>query len=120
MTRKMFKKYLALLLIYTVTTRLIGYYGLRLYFTLADNPKMLPGTVQSFQSIVTTLEFVFNLVIVILMIVDIKAKKLTDWLIILLTLFTADIGITLFIVWTFYKEWTQKYEAQQNVSAMVP
>jgi hypothetical protein len=115
MKSKMFKKYIALLLIYTVTTRLIGYYGLRLYFTFADNPKMLPGTVQSFQSIMTALEFFFNLVIVVLMIVDVKAKKLTDWLIILLTLFTADIGIALFIVWTFYKEWIKKYEAQQNV-----
>jgi hypothetical protein len=115
MTSKMFKKYLVLLVIYTVTTRLITYYGLRIYYTLADNPKMLPGTVQSFQSIMTALEFVFSLVIVILMTVDIKAKKLTDWLIILLTLFRADIGIPLFLVWVFYKEWTQKYEAQQRL-----
>lgn len=120
MTNKILKKYLALLLVYTVTTRLIFYYGLKLYYTFADNPKMLPGTVQSFQSIVTALELVFNLIIVILMMVDIKAKKLTDWLIILLTLFTVDIGITLLIVWTFYKEWAQKYETKQPVPGMVP
>lgn len=113
MTSKMFKKYLVLLVIYTVTTRLIAYYGLRIYYTLAESPKMVPGTVQSFQAIMAALEFFFSLVIVILMTVDLKAKKLIDWLIILLTLFRADIGITLFLVWAFYKEWTQKYEAQQ-------
>jgi hypothetical protein len=113
MTGKIFRKYLALLLIYTVTTRVIGYYGLRLYYTFSDKPKMLPGTVQSFQSIMTAIELIFNLIIVILIITDIKGKKLIDWLVIILTLFTADIGIVLFIVWTFYKEWTQKYGAQQ-------
>lgn len=110
-----FKKYLVLLIIYTVTVRLIGYYGLRLYYTFADNPKILPATVQSFQSVVTVVEFTLNLFIMILMVVDLKAKKLTDWLIILITFFNADIGIVLFIVWAFYKEWTKKYEAQQNV-----
>jgi phage shock protein PspC (stress-responsive transcriptional regulator) len=36
-------------------------------------------------------------------------------LIILITFFNADIGIILFIVWSFYKEWTQKYEAQHKL-----
>jgi hypothetical protein len=115
MTKKIFKKYLVLLLLYTVIVRFIGFYGLRLYYTLADNPKLLPTTVQSFQAFVTTIDFALKGLIVILMVVDVKGKKLIDWLIILLTFFNADIGIVLFIVWAFYKEWTRKYEAQQKL-----
>ena len=115
MTKKIFKKYLIFLLVYTIIVRFIGFYGLRLYYTLADNPKSLPTTVQSFQAFVTTIDLVLKIVVVIFMLVDVKGKKLVDWLIILITFFNADIGIMLFIVWTFYKEWTQRYEAQQNV-----
>jgi hypothetical protein len=115
MTEKIFKKYLIILLIYTVIVRFIGFYGLRLYYTLADNPKLLPPTVQSFQAFVTAIEFALKVLVVILMLVDIKGKKLIDWLIILITFFNADIGIILFIVWSFYKEWTQKYEAQHKL-----
>lgn len=61
----------------------------------------------------TFIEFTLNLLIVVLMIIDEKSKKLTDWLIIAITFFNADIGIILFIAWTFYKEWTQRYEAQK-------
>ncbi|MFN8887412.1 MAG: hypothetical protein ACK5WF_08125 [Cyclobacteriaceae bacterium] len=112
MTKKVFKKYVIFLAIYAVTIRLIGYYGLRLYYTFAENPKILPTTVQSLQSVLTAVEFTFNLFIMIMMAVDLKEKRLTDWLIILITFFNADIGIVLIIVWTFYKEWTKKYEAQ--------
>ena len=111
MTKKVFKKYVIFLAIYAVTIRLIGYYGLRFYYTFADNPKILPTTVQSLQSVLTAVEFTFNLFIMIMMAVDLKEKRLTDWLIILITFFNADIGIVLFIVWSFYKEWSKKYEA---------
>jgi hypothetical protein len=94
MTKKVFKKYVIFLAIY------------------AENPKILPTTVQSLQSVLTAVEFTFNLFIMIMMAVDLKEKRLTDWLIILITFFNADIGIVLIIVWTFYKEWTKKYEAQ--------
>lgn len=112
MTKKIFKKYLILLLVYTVVVRFIGFYGLRLYYTLADNPKLLPTTVQSFQAFVTAIEFGLKVLFVIFMLVDVKGKKLIDWLIMIITFFNADIGIVLFIVWAFYKDWTQKYEAQ--------
>ncbi|MCE2997536.1 MAG: hypothetical protein LW863_18210 [Flammeovirgaceae bacterium] len=87
MTKKVFKKYVIFLAIYAVTIRLIGYYGLRLYYTFAENPKILPTTVQSLQSVLTAVEFTFNLFIMIMMAVDLKEKRLTDWLIILITFF---------------------------------
>jgi hypothetical protein len=114
MTNKIFKKYSILLLVYTVIGRLIGLYGLRLYYTFVDNPKLLPTTVQSFQAFVTAIEFTLQALVVILMLIDMKHRKLIDWLIILITLFNAEIGIVLFIVWAFYNEWTSKYEAQKQ------
>lgn len=112
MTKKIFKKYLILLLVYTVIVRFVGFYGLRLYYTFAENPKLLPATVQSFQAFITAIEFALKVFIVILMWVDVKGKKLMDWLIILLTFFNADIGIVLFIVWCFYKEWAKEYQTE--------
>lgn len=111
MTKKIVKKYLILLLVYTVVVRFIGFYGLRLYYTLADDPKLLPATVQSFQAFVTAIEFTLKILVVIFMLIDVKGKKPIDWLIITITFFNADIGIVLFIIWAFYKEWLQKYEA---------
>jgi archaellum biogenesis protein FlaJ (TadC family) len=115
MMKKIFHKYLVILLVYLVVVRFVGYYGLRLYYTSFDNPQQLPFTAESFQSLLTTITFLFNLFIVIVMLTDSRTKRMTEWLIFIITLFNAETGIVLFIVWTFYEDWVKKHEAQQQL-----
>ncbi len=110
MTKKIVTKYLFLLLIYVVVIKFIEIYGLGLYFTFADNPKLAPTTVQEFQAYVAILQFGLKLIVVILMCVDVKAPKRIDWLIMSISFFSLDIGIVLFIAWTLYKETMRREE----------
>jgi hypothetical protein len=109
--KKLLTKYLVLLLSYTVITRFIEPYAMRLYYTIYNNPQMGSQTIQTIQSISTAFTFLINLVIVILLIIDSKGKKLIDWLIIVISFFSPETGITIFIVWQTYKEFIKKYEA---------
>jgi hypothetical protein len=52
-----------------------------------------------------------NLILAIFIIVDSKQKKAIDWLIVIITFFSAETGIILFAVWQIYKELNKKYEA---------
>ncbi|NOS92440.1 MAG: hypothetical protein HOP30_10995 [Cyclobacteriaceae bacterium] len=113
MTKKIVTKYLIYLLVYVVVVQFIELYWLRLYYTFADNPKLAPTTMATFQAYITILQFVLKVFIVILMWVDVKGAKLIDWLIMAITLFAADIGIVLFIAWTLYQGKLQADKTQQ-------
>jgi heme A synthase len=110
--KKTLTKYVILLLIYTGIVRFLEPYGFRLYYTLSDNPIGNHLTIQTMQSIMTLITFILNIVIVIFMIIDAKSKKLLDWLIMIMTIFSPEIGIVIFLVWQIYKEIIKKYEAQ--------
>ncbi len=109
--KRFFAKYVTLLLIYIVIVRFVEPYGLKLYYTLADNPISDAQSVQVIQSIMTLIGFVINLIISIIMIVDSKSKKLLDWLIIIVTFFSPECGIVVFILWQ-----TNKNAIKQLVS----
>ena len=114
--KKILLKYITLLLIYIVIVRFLQPYGLRIYFSMIENPIDNPNTIQTIQSFMTLVTFIINLIFVIFMIVDSKSKKLLDWLIILITFFSPETGITIFLVWQFYKQWINKYEAQHGIA----
>ena len=101
--KKVFKKYIILLLVYLVISRVIQPYGLNLYYSSVDNPIGNPNTIELIQSIMTLIGFLINLIFVIFMIIDLKPKKLIDWLIIILSFFSPEIGIILFLLWKYYK-----------------
>lgn len=92
--------------------RFLEPYGMRIYFTLEDSPELLPSTIEHFQSILTAVNFVVSLLIVVLMIIDSKGKKAIDWLIFIVTFFSPEPGLSIFIIWQLYKELSNKYEAQ--------
>ncbi|TRZ43062.1 hypothetical protein D3A96_11335 [Robertkochia marina] len=98
-----FKKYVILLLAYLLVVRFIQPYGLKLYYTAINNPIDNPNTIELIQSITSLVGFLINLIVVVFMIVDIKSKRLIDWLLISVTFLSPEIGITLFMVWKNYK-----------------
>ncbi len=55
------------------------------------------------ESFMVTTTFVINLVIIIFMLIDSKQKKAIDWLIAVITFFSAEVGVVLFLLWQFYK-----------------
>jgi len=101
--KRFFKKYIILLLAYLLVVRFIQPYGLKLYYTILSNPIDNPNTIELIQSITTLVGFLVNLIFVVFMLIDIKSKKLIDWLLILVTFLSPGIGIALFIVWNYYK-----------------
>jgi heme A synthase len=113
--KKVLTKYVILLLVYIVIVRFIEPYGLQIYYSTIENPIDNPNTIQTIQSFMTLITFIINLIFMIFMIVDTKAKKLLDWLIIVITFFSPEAGITIFIVWQIYKQMMIKYEAQQKI-----
>jgi len=102
--KKLFTKYALLLLIYILIVRFIEPYGLRLYYSLSDDPMSNPQTIDTIQSVLTLINFIINLIFVVFMIIDSKSKKVLEWLIILVTFFSPEAGITIFLVWQIYKE----------------
>ena len=113
--KKTLTKYSILLLIYIALIRFVKPYGLQLYFTLHSQPDLMPETVNTIQSAFITITFLLNLILAIFIIVDSKQKKALDWLIVIITFFSAETGIVLFTIWQIYKEFSKKYEAQQPV-----
>ncbi len=110
-TKMNLTKYLILLLVYFIIVRFMQPYGLKLYYSTFENPMGSPHTINTIQSALTAFGFLVNLIFVVFMIFDTKGKKTPDWLIILVTFFSPEAGITLFIGWNIYKEITEKYRA---------
>ena len=113
--KRILTKYVILLLIYIVIVRFLQPYGLQVYYSTVENPIDNSNSIQTIQSIMTLVTFIINLIFVIFMIVDSKAKKMLDWLIIVITFFSPEAGITIFIVWQIYKQLTSKNEAQHQL-----
>ncbi|RRO15822.1 hypothetical protein [Flavobacteriaceae bacterium 14752] len=101
--KRVFKKYIILLLIYLVITRFINPFGLKIYYSIIENPIDNPNSIEIIESVMRLIEFIVNLIFVIFMIIDTKSKKLIDWLIMIVTFLNPGIGIALFIVWNYYK-----------------
>lgn len=113
--KRLISKYVVILLIYTVIIRFIKPYGLNLYYTMIESPNMFSETVQTVQSVMLGMMFFINLIIVIIILFDSKSKKTIDWLIALVTFFSVETGILIFLFWQTYKETIKKYEAQQKI-----
>lgn len=113
--KKLLTKYSILLIIYIVLVHFIQPYGLRLYYSLYSNPDMVTETVNTIQSIFTAVTFLINIIFVVFILVDAKQKKVADWLIVVITFFSAETGIVLFLIWQINKELNRKYEAQQKI-----
>ena len=113
--QKLLVKYIILLLIYVFIVRFVEPYGLNLYYSYYSNPSMMPETVNSIQSIFTAITFFIRLIFAILILVDSKDKKSIDWLIALVTFFSAEIGIVLFMLWQFYKEVMDRLKEQEKL-----
>lgn len=113
--KKILTKYSILLLIYIALIRFVKPYGLQLYYTLHSQPDMMVESINTIQSVFITITFLLNLILSIFIIVDSKQKKALDWLIAIITFFSAETGIVLFAIWQIYKELNKKYEAQHAV-----
>lgn len=110
--KKLLSKYSILLLIYIGLIRFVKPYGLQLYYSLHSQPDMMPEDIRTIQSAFLTTTFLLNLILSIFIIVDSKQKRTIDWLIVIITFFSAETGIALFLIWQIYKELNKKYEAQ--------
>lgn len=113
--QKLLTKYSILLLIYIAIVRFAKPYGLQLYYSLYSNPDMMVETVNTIQSIFIGITFIINLFLVIFILIDSKQKKAIDWLLAIITFFSAETGILMFLIWQIYKQLIKKYEAQQAI-----
>lgn len=109
--KKLLTKYSILLLIYIGLIRFVKPYGLQLYYTLNSQPDMIPEDVRMIQSAFITITFLLNLILAIFVLVDSKQRKTLDWFFVIITFFSAETGIALFLIWQIYKELNRKYEA---------
>jgi len=112
--KKILTKYSILLFIYLTLTRFIEPYGLKLYYSLHSQPDITLETVSAIRSIFVTITYLLNLILAILIITDSKQKNVLDWLIVIITIFSAETGIVLFAVWQIYKELNKKFESQYS------
>lgn len=110
-TNKIISKYIFILLIYVIITNFIQPYGLKLYFSLASPPEMVLNNVNLISKLIITTSYLLNLIIIIFVLFDAKQKKLIDWMIIIIILFSAEIGILAFLIWQIYKTEKIKYDA---------
>lgn len=114
-TKKLLTKYSILLLIYIGLIHFAKPYGLQLYYSLHSQPGMIPEDVRTIQSAFITITFLLNLILSVFIIVDSKQKKTIDWLIVIITFFSVETGIVLFLIWQIYNELNKKNEAQHMV-----
>jgi hypothetical protein len=110
-TKKIIGKYAVILLIYVLITNLIQPYGLKLYFSIVSNPQMTANSVNLISNLILTVRFVLSLIIILFVLIDSKQKVFIDWLIVIIILFSAEIGILLFLIWQIYKSMTIKHDA---------
>ena len=113
--KKLIIKYLILFVAYIIIVRFLEPYGMRLYYSVNSDPNLMPTTVEYIQSVLVAINFLISLTIVIFMIFDSKGKRLIDWLIFLITFFSPEPGLSIFIIWQVYKELSNKYEAQHAI-----
>jgi len=113
--KKTLTKYSVLLLIYVVLNRFVNSYGLQIYYTLHSQPEMIPDDIRTIQSAFITITFLFNLILATFILIDSKQKRFIDWLIVIITFFSAETGIVLFLIWQIFKEINKKYETQQKI-----
>jgi len=118
-TQNLIKKYSILLLIYVVVYYLIYPYGLKIYYSIALEPNFKGETILTIQSIIYTITLLFNLIFAIFVLIDSKQRKLIDWVIVLITLFSVETGIILFLIWQIHKEMNNKNAAQQCITKIV-
>jgi hypothetical protein len=112
---KLILKYLILFVAYIVLVRFIEPYAMRLYYSVNNDPSLTPASVEYIQSVMVAVNFLISLAIVIFMIFDSKGKKAIDWLIFVITFFSPEPGLSIFIIWQVYKVLSNKYAAQQGI-----
>jgi hypothetical protein len=102
--KKLLMKYAILLLAYILVVRFVQPYGIRLWFTMSENPDMTQMTMMTLEGIIALATFAINLAFVILLLIDSKQKIVLDWLIMVITFFSAETGVLLFLFWQVFKE----------------
>jgi NADH:ubiquinone oxidoreductase subunit K len=103
--QKLLTKYAIFLLVYIAIVRFLQPYGINLYYTLRPDPESYIATAKTMQAVLSVANLFLNLIFVVFIIIDSKNKKAIDWLIAIITLFTAETGIILFLLWQVYKEY---------------
>lgn len=106
-TKRFVTKYLILLLTHIILFQIIRTYGLNLLLSIVYDPEVDYNFSEKFQYIITGINIVFNLLFVVFIIIDVKAKKAADWLIITITLFSAQTGLLLLICWKLYNDYVE-------------
>lgn len=96
--RKDFTKYTIILIVYFLISGFFHSFIFKLYFNFVENPELTPYNLNMIQTIISGISAFFGLGVAIFMIIDIKKKKILEWLIIIITIFYPAIGIVLFIL----------------------
>lgn len=101
---KLIKKYIILLLIYLALYNFLHPFIFELYMTVFEPSLSNPLLTEKIKFANNLSGFLINIFFFIFLLIDIKPKKLIDWLIISITLFVAGYGIILYIIWKIHEE----------------
>lgn len=101
--RRLFIKYSVILLIYGILIHFVQPYGLKFYYSMVAGSQITPATIATIQSFLFALTFLLNLIIMVIVLFDSNQKKIIDFLIAFIILFSAEIGVILFLIWQVYK-----------------
>lgn len=105
--KKTFTKYLTLLAVYLVLSRLLNSFAFKVYYNFAENPDLTPTIMGQIQLIINGIANLFGFIIALVMFVETKNRKYLEWLIFLMTIFYPSIGVAFFLIYRFQ----MKYEA---------
>lgn len=105
LTRKIFIKYIIFIIISYLITRFSYSLVFKIYFNLSSKPDLTSNEINVIQNILSSISFLFGIVVAIFMMFDLRGKRLLEWLIILITIFYTEIGVVLFLILCVLKDY---------------
>jgi len=100
--KKIFTKYLILITIYLISSHLLFSLGFKIYYNIVENPEDISSNAfNMFDMIISSISALLKIVIAIFLIVDLKRKRLLEWLIVIIAILYPSIGVGFFLLHRF-------------------
>lgn len=105
LTRKIFIKYIIFIIISYLITRFSYSLVFKIYYNFSSKPDLTSNEINVIQNILSSISFLFGIVVASFMFFDLKGKKILEWLIIIVTIFYTEIGVVLFLILCVLKKY---------------
>ena len=105
LTRKILIKYSIFIIISYLITHFLYSLVFKIYYNFSSNPDLISNEINVIQNILSSISFLFGIVVALFMFFDLKGKKILEWLIIVISIFYTEIGVVLFLILCVLKEY---------------